>query len=196
MHAQSCPTLWDPMDCSPPGSSVHGIIQARILERVAISYSTGSSQTRDRTCISCIFCSSKQVLYHCTTWEAHETPVMWALLLSPLCIESTEKFGNLLKSHSWSMAELESRVWLQSSCSSLIFFLSIFKKNFISVAVLSLSCGCCGSWDLWSSLQHVVFFFSVDVISPSFYFTQATSSFILTMLPGGCQAIFFSSLLL
>ena len=36
---QSCPTLCDPMDCSPPGSSVHGILQARILERVAISFS-------------------------------------------------------------------------------------------------------------------------------------------------------------
>ena len=35
--AQSCPTLCDPVDCSPPGSSVHGILQARILERVAIS---------------------------------------------------------------------------------------------------------------------------------------------------------------
>ena len=43
---QSCPTLCDPMDCSPPGSSVHGISLARILEWVAISYSRGSSQTR------------------------------------------------------------------------------------------------------------------------------------------------------
>ena len=39
--AQSCPTLCDPMDCSPPGSSVHGIFQARILEWVAISFSRG-----------------------------------------------------------------------------------------------------------------------------------------------------------
>ena len=45
--AQSCPTLCDPMDCSPPGSSVHGMLQARILERVAISSSKGSSQSRD-----------------------------------------------------------------------------------------------------------------------------------------------------
>ena len=41
--AQSCPTLRDPVDCSPPGSSVHGILQARILEWVAISFSRGSS---------------------------------------------------------------------------------------------------------------------------------------------------------
>ena len=51
---QSCSTLCDPMDCSPPGSSVHGILQARILESVAIPPSRGSSQPRDRIQISCI----------------------------------------------------------------------------------------------------------------------------------------------
>ena len=51
--AQSCPTLCDPMDCSPPGSCVHEIFQARILEWVAISFSRGSSQSRDRTQVSC-----------------------------------------------------------------------------------------------------------------------------------------------
>ena len=45
--AQSCLTLCNPMDCSPPGSSVHGIFQARILEWVAISSSRGSSQPRN-----------------------------------------------------------------------------------------------------------------------------------------------------
>ena len=51
---QPCPTLWDPLDCSPPSSSVHGIFQARILEWIAISSSKGSSQPRDQTCVSCI----------------------------------------------------------------------------------------------------------------------------------------------
>ena len=46
--------LCDPMDCSPPGSSVHGISQARILEWVAISFSRGSSPPRDQTQVSCI----------------------------------------------------------------------------------------------------------------------------------------------
>jgi len=50
--AQSCPTLCDPMNCSLPGSSVHGIFQARILERVAISFSRGSFRPRDRTPVS------------------------------------------------------------------------------------------------------------------------------------------------
>ena len=62
---QSCPTLGGTLDCSLPGSSVHGVLQARILDRVAISYSRGSSQPRD--CGSCI---GRQILYHWTTWEA------------------------------------------------------------------------------------------------------------------------------
>ena len=52
--AQSCPTLCDPTDCSLPGSSLHGILQASVLEWVAISFSRGSSRPRDRTLVSCI----------------------------------------------------------------------------------------------------------------------------------------------
>ena len=52
--AQLCLILWDPMDCSPPGSSVHGILQARILEWIAILFSRGSFQPRDWTQVSCI----------------------------------------------------------------------------------------------------------------------------------------------
>ena len=52
--AQSCLTFCDPMDCGPPGSSVHGILQVRILEWVAISFSRGSSWPRDQTQVFCI----------------------------------------------------------------------------------------------------------------------------------------------
>ena len=52
--AQPCPTLCDPIDCSPPGSSIHGILQARILEWVVVTFSRGSSQPRDQTWVSCI----------------------------------------------------------------------------------------------------------------------------------------------
>ena len=51
---QLCLTLCNPLDCSPPGSSVHGILQARILEWVAIPFSRGSSWPRDQTQVSCI----------------------------------------------------------------------------------------------------------------------------------------------
>ena len=50
VYAQSCLTPCNPMDCSLPGCSVHGILQVRILEWVAISYPRGSSQPRDQTC--------------------------------------------------------------------------------------------------------------------------------------------------
>ena len=58
---QSCPTLYDPMDCSPPGFSVHGILQAGTLEWVAISFSRGPSQPRDWIRVSYVTS---------TTWEA------------------------------------------------------------------------------------------------------------------------------
>ena len=62
---QSCPTLCDPMDCSLPGFSIHGIFQARVLEWVAISFFRGSSQPRDQTWVSlivgrCFYCLSHQ----------------------------------------------------------------------------------------------------------------------------------------
>ena len=68
---QSCPTLCDPMDSRLPGSSVHRILQARILEWIAISFSGGSSWPRDRIRISCI---DGQVLYHWAMWEAQIVP--------------------------------------------------------------------------------------------------------------------------
>ena len=60
---QSCPPLCDPMDYSPPDSSVHGILQARILEWVATPSSRGSSWPRDRTHVSCISCTCRWILY-------------------------------------------------------------------------------------------------------------------------------------
>ena len=62
--AKSCLTLYNRIDCSPSGFSVHGISQARLLEWVAISFSRGSSQPRDWTHISCI---GRQILYHWAT---------------------------------------------------------------------------------------------------------------------------------
>ena len=59
-----------PVDCSPSGSSVHGLLQARILEWSAISYSRGSSRPRDRTCISWDSCTGRWILYQWATWKA------------------------------------------------------------------------------------------------------------------------------
>ena len=61
---QSCPTHYDPMDCITPGSSVHEILQAGTLEWVAMPSSRGSSQPRDQTSVSSVFCLGRWVLYH------------------------------------------------------------------------------------------------------------------------------------
>ena len=83
---QSC-QLCDAMDCSPPHFSVHGILQARILEWVAMPSSRGSSWPRDGTHGSYASCICRQVLYYTTsaTWEAPEellVHIKWWLLLS------------------------------------------------------------------------------------------------------------------
>ena len=67
MCAHLCLTLCNPMNYSPPLSTVHGISQARTLEWIDISSSWGSSRSRDQTHISCI---DKQILYHWATREA------------------------------------------------------------------------------------------------------------------------------
>ena len=61
---QSCLTLCDPMDCSLPGSSVPGILQARILEWVSMPSSRASSWSRDWTCISYVSCIGRRLLHH------------------------------------------------------------------------------------------------------------------------------------
>ena len=69
--AQSCPTLCKPMDCSQPGSSIHGIFQARVLECVAMPFCRGSFQPRDQPWVSRI--SGR----HFTIWATREAPVLY-----------------------------------------------------------------------------------------------------------------------
>ena len=104
LSCSSCIWLWDPMDCRPPGSFIHGIFQARILECVVMPFSRGSLQARDRTCFSCISgkfftteppgnpqlscyikksnglsCSLNRFFYPCMILQHHEL-VIWNLL--------------------------------------------------------------------------------------------------------------------
>ena len=80
--AQSCPTLCrhGVTDCSPPGSSIHGILQARMLEWVAIPFSRGSSQSRDWTQVSC---TAGRLFIVWATREAHSS-IFYMFLLSIL----------------------------------------------------------------------------------------------------------------
>ena len=109
---QLCPTLCDPMYYSPPGSSVHGILQARILEWVAISFSRGSSQPRNQTQVSHI-AGRRFNLW--ATREAHQ--VLWPVLIElPLC-------------H-----------WVVNSSLSILDNGSLSDKWFLSVSLNSLDC--------------------------------------------------------
>ena len=71
-----CPTLCDPMDCNLPGSSVHGILQARILEWVVMPSFRGSSQSRDWTQVSDVSCIGRWFIYHQPP-SNHSCPPLW-----------------------------------------------------------------------------------------------------------------------
>ena len=78
--AKACLTLCDPVDCSPPGSSVHGILQARVLEWGAISFSRGPSRPRDRT------------------QSAVLAGTLWSQLGRPLCVLAADLTEDLILS--------------------------------------------------------------------------------------------------
>ena len=86
--------FFDPVDCSPPGSSVHGILQARILEWVAISFSRASSWPRDGTHISCLagwfFTTEPPRLDKCKCPEATKLQLLFLLQSSPLLLTFLE----------------------------------------------------------------------------------------------------------
>ena len=82
---QLCLTLCDPMDCSPPGSSVQGILQARILKWVDIPFSGGSSLPRDRTLVSCI------VYRFFTVWATMESSQTAIFLIKNIQLQDEGK---------------------------------------------------------------------------------------------------------
>ena len=121
MHAkllQSCLTLCDPVDHSLPGFSVHGILQARILEWVAISFSRGSSQPRDWTRVSCIGRCVLYQLHHLGSWDRNQ-------MLFRECLRKTggTRTKSLIYFH-WGMGrggELMKRLIFFHNCSLLSF---------------------------------------------------------------------------
>ena len=104
--ASVCLTLCDPMDCSPAGSSVHGILQARILEWVAIPSSRESSQPRDWDWVSCVSCIASSFFfcffffYH---WAARE--VLSEINVHKLCNKTNQYLG-------WHYWKLEFSLWV------------------------------------------------------------------------------------
>ena len=112
--AKSCPTLVDPKDCSLPGSSVHGILQARILEWVAISSSRSSSQPRNPTQVSCIAGRffTNWTMYSFSVYSCH------LFLISSVSVRSISFLSFIVPIFAWSVSLL-SPVFLKRS---LVFF--------------------------------------------------------------------------
>ena len=84
---QSCPTLCNPMDHSPPGSSVHEILKARILEWIAMPFSRGSSQPRDRT-RTCLYC--RWIIYPLSHLGSRELSHIHPLWENHICAKSSK----------------------------------------------------------------------------------------------------------
>ena len=119
--AQSCLTLCNPMNCSPPGASVHGILQARILEWVAIPFSRWSSRSRDQTWP---FCIGRRVLYHLSYQgspplkQRLKVKVSWEAQL--ICDMSRLLCPRLLE---WSPSKMVPAPFLRTSYKSASFYL-------------------------------------------------------------------------
>ena len=104
--SQLCPTLCDPMNCSSPGSSVHGILQARIQDWVAISFSRGSSRPIEPVSrhgnwarVSCI---GRWILYY---WVTREVPQVY------LGNNKTIKLGRVILAHCWHKQRALTSIW-------------------------------------------------------------------------------------
>ena len=134
---QLCPTLCDPVDYSPPGSSVHGILPAWILEWVAIPFSRGSSQPRDQTQVFCIagrfftVWATREATCHVAAFSEDLLSTGWkSFHMVPWKDQRTDSrtphgYQNPLMpgSHTWSSMSTVPCVWVQPSrlCSALVF---------------------------------------------------------------------------
>ena len=147
-HFSHCLILCDPMGCSPPGSSFHGILQARMLEWVAMPSSRGSSRPRARTLASYVSCVGRRVLYHqCHQWS-QKFPNCWRDWLATPDVSQDQVPGR----GTWSMSgrndDSEMAEWDLSRCVSKRKELS---KSFLQAkADLIIRICLQKKWTLWS----------------------------------------------
>ena len=114
LFTQSCLILCDPMDCSPPDSSVHGILQVRILDRVAISFCRGSSPPRNRTQVS--WTAGKFFPIWATREATREAIYIWVVLRSYFTLYGQNFLFSwephiLISNILWWYPELLTRFW-------------------------------------------------------------------------------------
>ena len=206
----SCPTLCDFIDCSPPGSSVHGILQARILEWGAIPFSRGSSRPRDRTQVSHI------AGRFFTIWAIREVSVLvgylrifvYNLLGKMALCQGTDDAGLLWMRWQdvlWGMRrwcswedDVESTgvSWRQSFCLHHCFFCGIlpsksvltspaFSTSNASLCISRIFSGCCCLW-LHSALSFLTESCSIETKHCYWYFWIVKTS--------SCTCLFFCSI--
>ena len=133
---QSCPPLCDLMDCSPPGSTVHGILQARILGRAAMPSSRGSSQPRDWTRVSYVFCIGGWVLYQWGHKESDTTePLNWTKLnwtpWKPDVVLLLHRIVEINMENSQEYLHIKHFLKLLNSPKDTVMFLNLYIKNSI-----------------------------------------------------------------
>ena len=116
LFAQSCPTLCDSMDCSLPGSPIHGIFPAKILAWVAMPSSKGPSQPRDQTHIFCLSCTAAR---HFTTVPLG-SPLLRAYAPWTICGVSLSGLPALSEAVSSLCAEAQIHSYLCPSASSVL----------------------------------------------------------------------------
>ena len=121
---QSCLTLCDPMDYSPPGFSVHGIFQARILERVVMPSSRGSSWPRDWSHISCVSCIADRFFTHWAIREAHGGDIQRQIVVAPEFLDGVSK--EQLGQNEEAVYLPWSSIWRASSYFFFIFFFNFY----------------------------------------------------------------------
>ena len=122
--AQPWPPLCNPMDCSPPGSSIHGIFQARILEWGAISFSRGSSWPRDWTWVSCVSCTTGR-FFTTVSPRKPKVKVKVAQSCPTLCDPMDYTVHGILQAFPFSRASSQPRDRTQVSCFAGGFFATV-----------------------------------------------------------------------
>jgi len=194
--AQSCPTLCDPMDCSPPGSSVHGILQARTLEWVAIFFSRGSSRPSPKweaeEAIYSELCYSQGVNHH----QVHLAESKAGRGVEKMCSQNGEGFRETLRGGCWlrkaggglTMGYLMWLVWranvaisdwswvearanMRDVCSHDLTKSWLFWVSSCRGCGLASWSDCCGS-DTWSA--HCLPVFSIPAIFAVFHLSPIT----------------------
>ena len=183
VHAQllSHVRLLRPHDCSPPGSFVHGILQARILEQVAISSSRGSSWPRNWTHVFCVSCMGRCILYHCATWQdpcMHISTSKCATLLFSVKIlartSARDRFSMVCLTKSLLVKERCPRTGGPGSTSRSIFKAFIFFAKLLSRRTVTLPETAC-----WNAIFLIPSLILGILIFKSVAICQTSSSFLL-----------------